>query len=266
MGGSCLNGQQVVEAVRASYRLSRMVGLLAWGWYLAVGPLRRATPMQRHSEVTRWAQHTLKAMGVQWRLEGVSPAQGPLLLVSNHVTWVDILVLLANFPCRFVAKAEVKAWPVIGTMAIAADTLFIERESKRDVIRVVHHIAEALAKGEWVAVFPEGTTSEGREVLPFHANLFQAAIATHTTVQPATIAYVDGQGALVSPHIAYVDDDSMLGSLWRTLKRRSVVARVQVLARSDQPFTNRRACAQWHEQAVRQCLAQLIASKGQAAR
>lgn len=255
----------MVEGVRGAFRLSRMIGLLAWGWYLAVWPLRYHVPAKRHAVVARWAQRMLQAMGIQQRLGGIAPGQGPLLLVANHISWLDILVLLAYFPCRFVAKAEVKAWPVIGTMAEASGTLFIERESKRDVIRVVHHIAQALSQGEWVAVFPEGTTSDGRDVLPFHANLFQAAIATHTPVQPVTIAYLDTQESLVSPHIAYVGDDPILRSLWRTLRRKAIIAQVQVLSRSGETLVNRRSCAQWHEQAIRGALNQLIADNGQVA-
>ena len=92
-------------------------------------------------------------------------------------------------PARFVSKADVRHWPLLGWLVACGGTLFIERERKRDALRVVHQMAEALQAGETVAVFPEGTTSDGHGLLPFHANLLQAAIATETPVQPVALRY-----------------------------------------------------------------------------
>ena len=94
---------------------------------------------------------------------------------------------------RFVSKADVKHWPVLGRLVDAADTLYLERERRRDAMRVVHRMSEALAAGDTVAVFPEGTTGEGRDLLPFHANLLQAAIATATPVQAVALRFSDAQ-------------------------------------------------------------------------
>jgi 1-acyl-sn-glycerol-3-phosphate acyltransferase len=95
---------------------------------------------------------------------------GPLLLVSNHVSWLDILVINAVRPARFVSKADVRHWPLVGELITAAGTLYIEREKRRDAMRVVHRMADSLREGDVVAVFPEGTTGSGLDVLPFHAN------------------------------------------------------------------------------------------------
>ena len=92
---------------------------------------------------------------------------------------------------RFVSKADVRHWPLLGWLVDAAGTLYIERERKRDAMRVVHQMAEALAAGDMVAVFPEGTTGDGRALLPFHANLLQAAIAAGAPVQPVALRFSD---------------------------------------------------------------------------
>ena len=106
---------------------------------------------------------------------------------------------------------------MVGTLATAAGTLYIQRESRRDALRVVHHMAECLQNDEVLAVFPEGTTGDGTIVLPFHANLFQAAIAANAPVQPVGLKFVDAASKEPSFAPCYVGDDTLIGSVWRTL-------------------------------------------------
>ena len=106
---------------------------------------------------------------------------------------------------------------MVGTLATAAGTLYIQRESRRDALRVVHHMAECLKNNEVLAVFPEGTTGDGTTVLPFHANLFQAAIAANAPVQPVGLKFVDAASKELSFAPCYVGDDTLIGSVWRTL-------------------------------------------------
>ena len=131
----------------------------------------------RQARIQWWSAGLLRAMGVGLQVRGTPPAHGPLLLVANHISWLDIPVMHAARHCRFVSKSDVQAWPLIGTLATAAGTLYIERSSRRDALRMVRSMQEALERGEVLAVFPEGTTGDGREMLPFHANLLQAAVA-----------------------------------------------------------------------------------------
>ena len=141
-----------------------------------------------------------------------------MLLVANHISWLDILVMHAARYCRFVSKADVKRWPLIGTLATGGGTIYIERESRRDALRVVHHMAESLKRGEVVAVFPEGTTSDGLALLPFHGNLIQAAISAGCAgaAGGAELSGCHGPAtANLSP--CYVGDDTLMGSVWRTL-------------------------------------------------
>src|SRR6185295_16037591 len=137
-----------------------------------------------------WNARLLRLLGIALHSSG-TPRQGATLIVANHVSWLDILAINAVHPCRFVSKADVRHWPLIGWLVACGGTLFIERERKRDALRVVHQVADALRQGQTLAVFPEGTTSDGHGLLPFHANLLQAAVATSTPVQPVALRFSD---------------------------------------------------------------------------
>jgi len=165
------------------------------------------------------------------------------MLVLNHVSWLDIMVVHAVVPeARFVAKADVKAWPLVSQLVDSAGTLYLERERKRDALRVVHAIAGALRSGQSVAVFPEGTTSTGHGLLPFHANLLQAAIATATPVQPAALRFSDASHA-VSEAMEFVGATTLRQSLWRSACGDRVVARLVFLSPRDSAGAERRALA-----------------------
>jgi 1-acyl-sn-glycerol-3-phosphate acyltransferase len=142
-----------------------------------------------------------------------------------------------------VSKADVKAWPVVGTLVTGAGTLYIERERKRDALRVVHQMAEVLGGGGTVAVFPEGTTSDGRSVMPFHANLLQAAIATEAPVQPAVVRFADPDHP-VSPAAEFIGDTSMAQSLWWVARARGLVAHVTLLPPLATAHADRRRLAE----------------------
>ena len=159
----------------------------------------------------------LAVLRIDLKVLGPVPGSGPLLLVSNHISWLDILVIHAARHCRFISKSDVKSWPLIGTLATAAGTLYIERSSRRDAMRMVHGMAAALQEGNLLAVFPEGTTGDGREVLPFHGNLLQAAIAVDAPVQPIALRFMDTRSSSVSVAPCYVGDESLVVSVWRTL-------------------------------------------------
>ena len=121
--------------------------------------------------------------------------------------------MLATQPVRFVAKSDIAHWPLVGTLARGGRTLFIQRDSRRDALRVVHHMAESLKAGDRLAVFPEGTTSDGAGVLPFHANLFQAAISADVNVVPVALRFEDSASGKRSSAACYVDDDTLHLSL-----------------------------------------------------
>jgi 1-acyl-sn-glycerol-3-phosphate acyltransferase len=121
----------------------------------------------------------------------------------------------------------VRRWPVLGTITTGVDTLYIERERRRDAMRVVHDMAQALRGGDILAVFPEGTTGDGQGLLPFHANLLQAAISSGAPVQPAALRFADAASGETSLAPRYVGDDTLLSSAWKTLKAPPLLAIVR---------------------------------------
>jgi 1-acyl-sn-glycerol-3-phosphate acyltransferase len=209
-----------MKAARAAARLVAALAHAIAGWFTIVFRFPKLTQAQRDECVTLWSRGMLRVLGIDLRVLGTPPANGPVLLVANHISWLDILVMHAARHCRFVSKAQVKQWPLIGTLATGGGTLYIERESRRDAMRVVHHMAEALQAGDILAVFPEGTTSDGRALLPFHANLVQAAISAQAPAQPVALSFIDGETGEPSFSASYVGDETLVGSVWRTLSGR----------------------------------------------
>jgi 1-acyl-sn-glycerol-3-phosphate acyltransferase len=205
-----------MRQLKALWRISRvLLHVLAGAWRIRTG-FTRLTQPERDAEVQVWAHAMLARLAIKLIVNGTPPTGGPVLLVANHISWLDIVVIHAARHCRFISKADIQHWPVVGTLATGAGTLYIERESRRDAMRVVHHMAERLSAGDVLAVFPEGTTGDGTHVLPFHANLLQAAIAVNVPIQPVALQFADAQGQQ-SFAPCYVGDDTLLCSLWRTL-------------------------------------------------
>lgn len=135
-----------------------------------------------------WARGSLRILKVRYRMRGAFP-RGGFLLAANHLSYLDVLLLSATAPVRFVAKREVREWPVWGPLAAWTGTLFIDRERPRDARRVADRLSESLMRGEAAVIFAEGTSSPGDEVLPYRPALFAAAIASGRPVVPARIRY-----------------------------------------------------------------------------
>lgn len=184
------------------------------------------SPGQREQAVQQWSCRMLHILGIELHVMGSVPKGGPLLVVANHVSWLDIVVINAVRPARFVSKSDVKDWPLLGELITAAGTLFIERENRRDAMRVVHRMVDSLRQGDVVAVFPEGTTGSGQVLLPFHANLLQAAISADSPIKPVALTYLDSATGRPSAAPVYVGDTSLVASIWRTLNATGVQARV----------------------------------------
>ncbi len=147
------------------------------------------------------------------------------LIVTNHISWLDVFVLNAVIPMRFVAKSEVRRWPVIGWLCARAQTLFIERGKARSAARINVQLVKLLQRGECLAVFPEGTTTDGAEVAHFHSSLMQPAIDAGAPLHPIAIRYQDENGQR-SDIPAYIDDISFGTSLWRILSTRTLRVRL----------------------------------------
>lgn len=202
------------------------------------------TQAGRHQRIQWWSAGILRHLGITLRISGVAPRPSGTLLVANHISFLDIMALHAAVPhARFVSKADVLKWPLLGWLIRNAGTLFIERERKRDAVRVVHAMAQAMKAGDTVAVFPEGTTGAGPQVLPFHANLLQAAIATGTPVQPAVLRYADAAQPF-SPAVEFLGETTLLQSLWRIARARGLCVHVNLLPPQGSEHADRRALAE----------------------
>jgi 1-acyl-sn-glycerol-3-phosphate acyltransferase len=231
-----------MNALRAAWRLVRVLGAALGGWQTVVFEFPRMTEVKREAAVQVWAQRMLLELGVALEVRGMTPSRGPMMLVANHISWLDILVLHASGHCRFVAKSDVAHWPLIGRLATAAGTMYIERELRRDAVRIVHHMTDALLEGNILAVFPEGTTSDGVTLLPFHANLIQAAVSAHAPAQPVALRFTDTATGLNSLTPCYIGDDSLVGSVWRTVSGPPITA---VVSYGEPQLANGRDRREW---------------------
>ena len=213
--------------LRAAWRCVLIFLHVLRGWWLVWRQIGDWTEEQQAQVVEGWSQRLLAIMGITVQVHGQLPAAGPLLLVSNHISWLDIPAIHAARNCRFVAKADIRRWPLVNQLAIGSGTLFIERTSRRDAMRVVHQMADALRNGDILAVFPEGTTGDGRSMLPFHANLLQAALVTNIPAQPVALKFVDSATGQPTYAPSFVGDETLLGSVWRTLAAPPITAIVR---------------------------------------
>lgn len=234
----------------AAWRIVRAIGHVLRGLWIIRSEFGRLSPDASNLLVREWSRQMLAIMGVELVIKGTPPARGPLLLVANHISWLDILVMNAAHPARFVSKADVKGWPLLGSLVTGAGTLYIERESRRDAMRVVHQMADALRARDVLAVFPEGTTGDGRNLLPFHANLIQAAISAHAPVLPVGLSFINGHNGQHSDAPLFVGETTLLQSIWSTLRATGVQAVVHYGTPQHAEGRDRRTWAQALREAV----------------
>lgn len=194
------------------------------GWFTIYFRFPQLNQQQRDARVQVWAMQLLRIWGIDLEVRGKPVTLGPALLVCNHISWLDILVIHATRHCRFVSKSELRDWPVLGTLATGGGTLYIERAQRKDAMRMVKDMAKSLREGDVLAVFPEGTTGDGIGMLPFHANLIQSAIEAEAPIQPLALQFVDAKTNAISMAARYIDDDTLLDSVWSTLNARGLKA------------------------------------------
>ncbi|WP_233880344.1 lysophospholipid acyltransferase family protein [Paraburkholderia flagellata] len=234
-------------------RKTRLLAHLLRGALTVAMRFPRASADQRHAMNRAWSLKMLELCGMKLVVHNdAARLDAGALVVSNHISWIDIYVINAWRPTPFVSKAEIRHWPLIGWFAQNLDTVFVEREKRSDARRIMHELAERLTRGELMCVFPEGTTSDGRALLPFHSNMFQAAVSAGRPVQPLCILYEDAQGRQsVAP--AYIDDLSLKDSLDAMLKAGPLTAHVYV-GEAIEAGDDRRKLAARAQEAVGQAL------------
>ncbi|MEU6275284.1 lysophospholipid acyltransferase family protein [Streptomyces populi] len=220
------SGRPRAGVPRALLRLAALLAVVVLG--VALVPLTaRLREPSRQKWTRRWCLAVVRTAGVRARITGAARPTGGVLIVSDHVSWLDIPLLAAVRPARMVAKAEVRGWPVAGALAARGGTLFIDRDRLRALPGTVERIAEVLRGGSAVAAFPEGSTWCGRARGRYRRALFQAALDAGVPVQPVSIRYRSVDGA-TSTAPAFVGEDSLLASVWRVVSARGLVAEVTV--------------------------------------
>lgn len=241
---------------RAVLRAARVVGHLFAGLGTVLFVFPWVTIAARRRRVQLWSARLLRLLGVERHTTGNLAAlrEGNRLLVANHVSWVDVFVLDAVHATCFVAKSEIRRWPLIGTLVAGVGTLFIERGRRTDTRRIKEMMREALDRGDLVGVFPEGTTTDGSKVLPFHVSLLQAVVDSRGAVVPVAIRYRSDSGGR-SDAVAYTGDTTFVQSFWQIIGERRIRAEVVVLDALPAAGSNRRDLARAAEELIRTALA-----------
>jgi 1-acyl-sn-glycerol-3-phosphate acyltransferase len=249
-----------VRSLIGAWRLLRAVLHLLHGMLIIRWRFGAYSQAQQDARIGWWSEKLVQLLGLRIVTKGSVPPMRRTLVVANHVSWLDIPVIHAVLPqARFVSKADVLRWPLIGALISGAGTLFIERERKRDALRVMHRMAQALDEGQAVAVFPEGTVSDGSGLLPFHANLLQAAVSTQAVVLPVVLRFSDDTHPL-SEAVQYLEDTTLLGSAWRIVCTPRTTVTITVLSPISAHGMDRRALAE----SARAAMASVLQTAGSA--
>jgi len=178
-----------------------------------------ASAQRRDALILDWSQSLLKKLRITVHVHGALPARSefPIMLTSNHISWVDIFVIHCVSPMRFVSKSEVRHWPIFGWLAFKTGTLFLERASRQQTAAIGGAMEEAFMNGDSLGLFPESTTSEGLTVLPFKSSMLQAAVSRQALILPVALRYRLHDGS-ANPHIPFIGDMTFAQSLIRVLQ------------------------------------------------
>lgn len=235
-----------------AWRKARLVAHVLRGAWTVATRFSRADDQGRRELTRQWSLRFLALAGVRLIVHrDERRIDAGAMVVSNHISWIDIYVINAWRPTPFVSKAEVRHWPVIGWLAAKLDTAFVQRDKRSDAKRIMHELVQRLKRGRLICVFPEGTTSDGVELLPFHANLFQAAVSADAPVQPICLMYEDAHGRQ-STAPAYIGDITLGQSLDALLRNGPLTVHLYVGA--PLAATERRSAARDAQHAVGEAL------------
>ena len=209
-----------LSRLRQAGRILRVIAHLTKGVLLVWIVFPHINATQRDAIIVGWSQEMLKIFNARLRLLGnVPPATlSSVLFTANHISWLDILAINAFQRVRFVAKAEVRQWPIVGWLAARTGTTFIRRSRHYELARVSRMVSRSLRKGHCVALFPEGTTTDGTSIRPFHSGLFESAIEAEATVWPVGLRYLEPEGT-ADVGVAFLGEDSLIASMLRIVAR-----------------------------------------------
>ncbi len=234
--------------IRAGLRVFLLLMHVVLGIVLALGkPILSQRIWQ--GIVQWWLRTIIRILGGEVAITGM-PVSSGALLVANHIAWLDIPLLGGYSPIRFLSKQEIENWPVVGWLANCAGTLYIERGKQGAAQRAAERISASLSKGDAVLVFPEATTSDGRNVRPFHARLFSSAMETDVPIQPVALRYRNLQGEACDK-VPYVDE-SMLENLLGFLGEKTLYMEVHYLEPLQAAEYDRKTLAGMAEAQIRE--------------
>jgi 1-acyl-sn-glycerol-3-phosphate acyltransferase len=213
-----------------------------------------------------WSRQLLTILNIGIQIEGQQLARGEsgCLMVANHVSWLDIFVLNAIHPSHFIAKSEVRDWPVIGWLSARIGTIFIERAMRKDAPTINRHVGLLLKQGACIGLFPEGTTTDGRQVGHFHSALIQPSIDAGIRLCPVALRYQDSDGG-VETAAAFVGDMTLAQSIWQILRCPQHNALVVFAPALLTVNANRRVLARAAQDAISQMLRTLGTTRQPAA-
>ena len=236
-------------------RLARVGLHIAQGVATAACVFPFAGNPRRRVHVQRWSIALLDILGVRLHVHGTRPtmADVPLMVVANHISWLDIMAINAVLPVRFVAKSEVRSWPLVGWLCAKVGTLFIERGQRRAAAHVSAQLVRLMREGTPVAVFPEGTTTDGSEVRGFHSSLLQPAVLAGARVWPVALRYVRADGTPCR-EAAFTGEMSLWESLHLVTAKRRIRAELLFLPALEGRTPHRRELARAARASILQSL------------
>lgn len=217
------------HALTRAYRIIRLALhiLIGLATVSLIFPLIGAT--QKLKLIQWWHQSLLAILNITLMCYGApSHALRHTLVLANHVSWLDIHALNSVLSLQFIAKADIRAWPIFGYLAKSAHVLFVDRTKRKDATRVIHIAAERLNEGSNLCLFPEGTTTDGTHVLPFKSSLVEAAMLANATILPVAIFYPKPDGS-VNTDMAYAGETTMKQSLQRILQQQNSLIELHFL-------------------------------------
>ncbi|HEY9280285.1 MAG TPA: 1-acyl-sn-glycerol-3-phosphate acyltransferase [Eoetvoesiella sp.] len=221
--------------------LFRAVFVVAWivSSLLSVAVVYPFVPLPARNFMNhQWSRALIWICGVEVRVVGQPVMQGPALWVANHVSWIDIFVLSSVRCVAFIAKSEIRRWPIIGWLVAKAGTVFIQRGQRHAIKTVGDQMKCRFAQGEVLGLFPEGTTSGGLDVGPFHSSLFDPAVRAEVCIQPVALRFL--HRGKRSDYVAFVGDQNLVQNLWVLLGTTQVVVEVVFL-----PLFSIDQCQEW---------------------
>lgn len=240
------------------WRTARLFAKLLQGVWISATVFARGDAARRHAVARKWSRDLLHLAGIEIRAVGFpADAERPVTLVANHVSWADIFALNSQRACHFIAKAELRDWPIAGRMITNAGTVFIDRSDRKETHRLKAVVHDLLASGETVAVFPEGTTSDGSDVMKFHASLLEPIVASEGEVWVVAVRYFHvPQSKGVSAEVrtdaaAYIGDLSLMDSLRAIHRAEPVTVEVRFVEAINCAGLTRREVAQRAEAGIR---------------